>query len=150
LIQINGRGCAALTCRGSPGNTNYDFQFVMWDCEGHVIVGAVESLGIVFQKARNSYDCGYFKRGDDRLYLCIQEDLVDSFGGRRRGPSWEWPGTRCNRSGVLTFTKKAEQYGQQNPDEWRESAKMPLERLLARVVKARQYGKKDNNSSCRR
>ena len=57
-----------------------------------MIVTNVESVGIPFRKAQGGYgNPGFFRKGNDRLYLGIEEDFVESVetaaaktGGRRK------------------------------------------------------------------
>jgi hypothetical protein len=102
----------------------------------HVILGGVEPLGILFRKSLSCYDGGYFKLGADRLYLHIEEDLVDSSGKRLQVPSWDWQASRCVLSGYLTFSFNTSSYGKADVGQWFETAKVPLEKILAQIVRA--------------
>lgn len=102
----------------------------------HVILNGVEPVGIPFRKSQSCYDGGYFKKGPDRFYLYIEEDLVDSTGTRLQVPTWQSQPKQCVRSGFLTFSFKAEHYGPHNAGRWSETAKVSLEKVLAEVVSA--------------
>jgi hypothetical protein len=100
----------------------------------HVILNAVEPLGISYRKSQGSYNDGFFLRRHDRLYLRIEETLVDLDGKTRRVPSWDWQARNTRLSGQLCFTLKTAHYGGGEPKEWIESNKLPLEKLLAQIV----------------
>jgi hypothetical protein len=103
----------------------------------HTILNGVESLGIPFRKAQGSYDSGYFQKSHDRLYLKIEEELVEEpaqSGGSVRRPSWQLPTDRQVASGKLTFSFSPERYGLQKEKQWKEDDKTPLGELLAKVV----------------
>lgn len=102
----------------------------------HVIVIALEPLGILFKKSQASYDGGYFKKGHDRLYVKIEEDLVDFAGTRHQVPTWESPLHRASASGYLTFSLKTDRYRGQDVGPWSESAKLSLEKVLSQIVTA--------------
>src|SRR5262249_21784737 len=102
----------------------------------HVILTGVEPLGISFRKSLGSYEGGYFKKGHDRFYLFIEEDLLDSAGTRRQVPSWDSQFAHSSPSGYLTFSFKSERYGPRIAKQWSESAKVSLEELLAELVTA--------------
>ena len=103
----------------------------------HVILTKVESLGIPFRKAQSSYDSGYFQKSHDRLYLKIEEQLIDKAPTARRSRySGYGYGLREEKipSGRLTFSLKTERYGSKDATEFAESEKLPLDKVLARVV----------------
>jgi hypothetical protein len=102
----------------------------------HVILGGVEPLGILFRKSLSCHDGGYFKMGSDRLYLHIEEDLVDSSGRRLQVPSWDWQISRSVLSGFLTFSFNTSPYGKPDVGPWSETAKAPLEKILSQIVRA--------------
>jgi hypothetical protein len=103
----------------------------------HVILQKVESLGIPFRKSQSSYDSGYFQKSHDRLYLKIEEQLIDKAPAARRSRySGYGYGRREEKvpSGRLTFSLKTERYGSKDATEFAESEKLPLDKVLARVV----------------
>jgi hypothetical protein len=103
----------------------------------HVILNGVEPLGISFRKARSSYDSGYFQKGHDRLYLKIEEELVErpaQSGGTIRRSSWQLPADCQVASGALTFSLGPERYAVREEKQWRENDKSPLGELLAQIV----------------
>jgi hypothetical protein len=102
----------------------------------HTILTSLEPLSIPFRKSRSRYDCGYFERHEDRLYLCIVEDLVGQDGSRHTAPYWQPLHGKEKVSGCLTFSLSPSRYGRQEAKAWSESAKVPLERVLAQVVAA--------------
>ncbi|MEO7298366.1 MAG: hypothetical protein ABI042_07295 [Verrucomicrobiota bacterium] len=99
----------------------------------HVIVTNVESVGIPFRKAQGSYGSGFFRKGNDRLYLGIEEELVESDGPARRA-SWQSPTDRSVPSGKLTFSLATERYGSREAKQWKENGKSSLGELLAKIV----------------
>jgi hypothetical protein len=100
----------------------------------HVILNGVEPLGISFRKSLGSRDGGYFKKGHDRLYLRIEEDLLDATGTRLQVPWWKSQMSHCNPSGYLTFSVRVSDYHTRGVQQWFESAKAPLEALLPEIV----------------
>ena len=103
----------------------------------HVILVKVEALGIPFRKSQSSYDSGYFQKSHDRLYLKIEEQLIDKPPTTRRSRySGYGYGLREEKvpSGRLTFSLKMERYGSKDATEFAESEKLPLDKVLARVV----------------
>ncbi|MGP8201614.1 MAG: hypothetical protein ACLQU4_19160 [Limisphaerales bacterium] len=99
----------------------------------HVVLNALEPLGILFRKSQGSYNPGYFKRGRERVFFYIDETLVDRFGTERRVHSWEWR-DRGTPSGRLSFMFKNQLYGAGDDKQWTETAKVSLERLLSQIV----------------
>jgi hypothetical protein len=102
----------------------------------HVILSGVEHLGICFRKAQSSYDSGYFQKSHDRLYLKIEEVLIETDGATRHRSSWQWQADHRVPSGRLTFSLNAERYGTRSAKEWAESDKVSIEEVLAKVVAA--------------
>ena len=102
----------------------------------HIILSQLEPLGILFRKSQSSYDSGFFKKGHDRLYLRIEEDIFDTTGTRRQVPSWESNIHQSVASGHLTFSLKTRRYGGHQIGQWFESAKVSLERVLSQIVTA--------------
>ena len=101
----------------------------------HVILQALEPLGIEFRKYSGSYNSGYFKRGQDRLFLTIDEVLIDPLSAGRRSRWWQWTGT-STPTGHLAFSFEAHRYQRGEEKEWLETKKHPLERVLSEVVSA--------------
>jgi hypothetical protein len=102
----------------------------------HTLLKAVESIGICFRKSRSAYDSGYFERKNDRLYLNILEDLVRADGSKISAPSYQSPRETAKPSGLLAFSLKPDRYGSPGTKQWSESAKLPLDEVLAQVVAA--------------
>ena len=50
----------------------------------HVLLNALEPLGIEFKKYAGSHDSGYFKRGKDRLIISFEEVLYNPLDQHRR------------------------------------------------------------------
>jgi hypothetical protein len=50
----------------------------------HVILQSLEPLGIEFKKYQGTYNPGFFKRGNDRLFFHIDEMVLDHTGAERR------------------------------------------------------------------
>jgi hypothetical protein len=99
----------------------------------HVILQAVEPLGIEFRKYSGSYNSGYFRRGQDRLFLTIEEVLIDPLSAGRRARWWQWTGTGTP-TGHLAFSFEAHRYQSGEEKEWLETKKHPLERVLSEAV----------------
>jgi hypothetical protein len=102
----------------------------------HVILKGVEHLGICFRRAQGAYDSGYFQKSHDRLYLKIEEALIETDGATRHRSSWQWQADHRVPSGRLTFSLNAERSGTRNAKEWAESDKVSIEEVLAKVVAA--------------
>lgn len=102
----------------------------------HVLLQLVVPRGINFRRSQSSYDGGHFRKGNDRLYFKIEEELVakPDTGTKRRvyyGNSQE-DKVPCGR---LTFSFKTERYGSSDSKNWTEGEKMPLEKILAEMAK---------------
>lgn len=104
----------------------------------HVIVNGVEPRGIPFRKSRSSYDAGYFQKGYDRLYLKIEEELVEKppelHGSGRRRSSWQWQADSRVPSGYLTFSLNTDRYAPRDTKQWAEGAEASLAEVLAQTV----------------
>lgn len=101
----------------------------------HAILMRVEPLGIVFRKGQG-YGGGFFQKGHDRLYLEIEEGLVEPppDGANRRRSSWQGNTESRVPSGRLTFSLQTERYGAREAKRWIEGEKTPLEELLVQIV----------------
>lgn len=99
----------------------------------HVIVTNVEAVGIPFRKGQGYNNPGFFRKGNDRLYLGIEEELVESTETIRRR-SWQAPENSRVPSGRLTFSLYQERYSNRDAKQWKEDAKTSLEALLAEIV----------------
>jgi len=103
----------------------------------HVILQKVEPLGITFRKAQSSYGPAYFQKSHDRLHLKIEEEMVEKAPSARRSRySGYGYGLREEKvpSGRLIFSLKTDRYGSSDEKEFTESKKLPLDKVLARVV----------------
>ena len=103
----------------------------------HVILQKVEPLGITFRKAQSSYGPAYFQKSHDRLYLKIEEEMVEKAPSARRGRySGYGYGLREEKvpTGRLIFSLKTDRYGSSDEKEFTESERLPLDKVLARVV----------------
>jgi hypothetical protein len=104
----------------------------------NVIMNEVEPRGIVFRKSRSSYDAGYFQKGHDRLYLEIEEELVEGTEelarGKRRQSSYYGHTDRRVPSGNLTFSLKTDRYAARETKRWKEGAETGLSEVLAQTV----------------
>jgi len=102
----------------------------------HVILQALEPLGILFRKSQSSYNPGHFKRGHDRLLFHIDETLLDHTRSERRVGYWNWD-NGGTPTGHLAFMFKPSWYGRDDEKEWMETKrKHSLERVLSEVVSA--------------
>jgi hypothetical protein len=100
----------------------------------HVLLNSLQSLGIPVRKSLSYSESGYFERARDRPYLTITEDLVGPDGSRFYSPTYQWPREKTKPSGYLTFSIDSSRYGPRDTKQWSESAKLPLDRLLAQLV----------------
>jgi hypothetical protein len=99
----------------------------------HVIVTNVESVGIPFRKAQGYHNPGFFRKGNDRLYLEIEGELVESTEANRRR-AWQSPEDHRVPSGKLTFSLHQDRYARRDAKRWTEDDKKPLGEVLAQVV----------------
>ncbi len=102
----------------------------------HVIAIEAEGRGIPFRKGQSSYDGVFFRKGNDRLYLEFEEELVEKpLSGKRAGNVYSW-GQRDSRipSGKLTVSLKADRYAARDAKRWVEGNQLSLEEILARAV----------------
>jgi hypothetical protein len=98
----------------------------------HVLLQVLEPRGIHFRKSQSSYDGGHFRKGNDYLYLKIEEPLVDKqVTGERRTAHYALKALDQVPCGKLMFTYKTERYGSSKPRIWTEGEKAPLEIVLA-------------------
>ncbi|MFZ4682512.1 MAG: hypothetical protein ACOYMS_08425 [Terrimicrobiaceae bacterium] len=102
----------------------------------HVILEQTESLEIYFRKSQSSYSGGHFRRGQDRLYIKIEEILMEkpAPGRGRRHASWQWERERKIPSGRLEFSLSTESWMYRNAKKWSEDDKASLESILAQIV----------------
>jgi hypothetical protein len=100
----------------------------------HIILNGVEPLGIVFRRALSAYDSGYFQKGQDRLYLKIEEIMVDQPPGSTRRPAWSAIPTAKEGAGLLSFSLAPERYASREAKRWKEEKALPLEELLPQVI----------------
>ena len=75
----------------------------------HTILSGVEPLGITFRKSMGSWGPGYFRRGNDRLFLTIKEPLKDQTGALL--PELGWYPNQGTPAGTLTFLLNPSDYG---------------------------------------
>jgi hypothetical protein len=99
----------------------------------HVIVANVESVGIPFSKAQGYSNPGFFRKGNDRLYLGIEEDFVESVETGRR-QNWRSQEDRRVPSGRLTFSLYCQRYSNRDAKQWKDDEKSSLGSLLAEIV----------------
>jgi hypothetical protein len=101
----------------------------------HVLLHGLEPLGIGFRKSAGKYDSGYFKRGQDRLFITIEEVLIDPLGVERRKHWWQCNG-RCTPTGKLAFSIEERRWDRRETREWLETESHSLERVLSELVSA--------------
>jgi signal recognition particle subunit SEC65 len=101
----------------------------------HVMLHALEPLGIEFKKSQGKYNPGNFKMGRDRLFLTIEEVLIDTLSTNRRVRWWQF-NDRCTQSGNLAFSTTVSHWGHRDEKEWVETKGNKLERVLSEVVSA--------------
>jgi hypothetical protein len=101
----------------------------------HVILAALEPLGINWHKSQSSRHPGHFRKGHDRVQLTIVEDVIRADGTRESPPFYEHPQKQSTLSGLLTISiTSGEHYNQKTIQTWSETKKLPLEELLAQLV----------------
>jgi len=98
----------------------------------HVIVTNVESVGIPFTQPKGGPQAGYFRKGNDRLYLEIEDELVAATENVRRSRQ-SHEASRVP-SGRLTFSLSNSRYSSGKIKEWKNDGKASLESVLAEVV----------------
>ncbi len=107
----------------------------------HVIIAALEPLGINWRKAQG-YNNGHFRKGQDRLQLNITEDIIRPDGSRCSPASYEWREKSGKLCALLTFVLKehGSYYRSKDIQTWSESKQLPLGELLSQLVGTiRQY-----------
>src|SRR5437762_84553 len=104
----------------------------------HAIVTEAESRGIPFRKGQSSYDGGFFRKGNDRLYLEFEEELVEKPAERRkssdRSYNWQWQTDSRVPSGKLSVSLNADRYSSGAARRWVEDDKLSLQQVLAEAV----------------
>jgi hypothetical protein len=99
----------------------------------HVIVTNVELVGIPFTKPQGGHQAACFRKGNDRLYLEIEDELVVSTEtGRRR--SWQPYEDSRVPSGRLMFSLSNSRYSSGKIKEWKDDGKAQHETLLGEIV----------------
>lgn len=103
----------------------------------HALMELVEPRGIFFKRAVASYEGGFFKRGHDRLYFKIEEELVENPEPRKKRKihDSDWRQDTKMPAGRLTFTLNPTRYGLQAEKRWSESDKAPLETIVTCMAK---------------
>jgi hypothetical protein len=101
----------------------------------HVILRSLEPLGIEFKKYQGTFDPGFFKRGNDRLFFFIDETLVDHARIERKCSYWNWA-TGGTPSGHLAFTYNPSRWGQNEERAFEETNRHKLDQVLSEVVVA--------------
>ena len=104
----------------------------------HSILTEVEARGIPFRKGQSSYDGGFFRKGNDRLYLTIEEEIVNkpaAPGGRRQRNYYGY-GQSDSRapSGKLSVSLNADRYSLRTAKRWIEDDKLTLQQVLSEAV----------------
>lgn len=99
----------------------------------HVLLGALQPLGIEFRKFPGKHEPGYFRWGRERLFVRIEETLLDERGGEHTDYWWRCHG-RCTPSGRLAVSCKSRPWGQCEEKEWIENGRHSLERILSEVA----------------
>ena len=101
----------------------------------HVLLKALEPLGIEFTKFPGKHSSGYFRWGHDRLFFTIEEILTDPLAPDRRKRWWEGHGQYVF-SGFLAISSNDQSWTHRDAKEWLEAKKHPLARVLSEVVSA--------------
>ena len=103
----------------------------------HAIIEHTEPVGIFFRKAQVDYHGGFFRKGHDRLYLKIEEGLVEKAEtgpGDRLYTGWQQQPTRKTSSGLLMFSLSKESWHYHGAKQWNEDRKSPLRKVLRQIV----------------
>lgn len=101
----------------------------------HVMLNALEPLGIEFKKFHGKYDPGYFRWGHDRLFFTIEEILTDPLQPGRRKRWWEGHSQSQHLfSGYFAITSNDKSWRNNESKEWLETKSNPLERVLSEVI----------------
>lgn len=104
-----------------------------------VIVTNVEAIGIRFTLPKGGRQAGYFRRGNDRLYLEIEDELVAAPEKVRRR-SWQVNEEARVPSGKLIFSLSDSRYSSAKLKQWKDDGKVSLEeRLLGIVAEIRRH-----------
>ena len=105
----------------------------------HVIVTNVELVGIPFTQPKGGRQAGCFRKGNDRLYLEIEDELVVSTENVRRR-SWQPHEDSRVPSGKLIFSLSNSRYSSDKIKQWKDDEKTTLEARLAEIVtEVRKY-----------
>jgi hypothetical protein len=105
----------------------------------HVIVTNVELVGISFTQPKGGRQAGCFRKGNDRLYLEIEDELVVSTENVRRR-SWQPHEDSRVPSGKLIFSLSNSRYSSGKIKQWKDDGKVSLESLLPEIVaEVRKY-----------
>lgn len=102
----------------------------------HVLVTKLEPRGIPFRKARSQYDTAYFERGQDRLYLIIDELAAprDRTPEEKRRLQWQPQVSVLEFTGRLKISVRSERYGRSKGTQWIQETKTTLDQFLPRIV----------------
>ncbi len=102
----------------------------------HVILKGVEPFGIYFTRALGRYGGGQFRKGQDRVYVEIEEVLLRRDGGREREEidypySYSLP---YGVSGRLKFSMQTRRFNDETKKVWVEKKGGSLEKTVAEIV----------------
>ena len=103
----------------------------------HVIVTEAEARGIPFRKSQSSYDGGFFRKANDRLYLEIEEELAEKAAADKRSRtaySRGWQQDSRVPSGKLSLSLKEDRYASRDGKRWTETAELSLEKILSQAI----------------
>lgn len=105
----------------------------------HVIVTSLECVEIPFSKPQGGRQPGCFRKGHERLYLVIEEEMVAAPAGKGR-QSWHASDRPEVPSGKLTFSLSNSTYSSGKFKEWKEDGNVAVESLLTEIViEVRKY-----------
>ena len=99
----------------------------------HVILSTLEPLGIEFRKFPGKHNSGYFRWGHDRMFVEIQETLLDEKREERTDYWWKCQG-QFTPSGHLAFICNPNTWGRTEEKIFQESSSHVLPRVLSEVV----------------
>ena len=102
----------------------------------HAVLQVVEARGIHFRKCQSRYGGGHFRKGNDRLYFKLEEELVAKpHADVRRSRTYGYREEPTVLSGRLSISLDETSYSSSKAKRWVESEKISLEVVVAEAAK---------------
>lgn len=98
----------------------------------HAILTAVEPRGIFFGKGASPHSGGLFRQGHDRLYLRIEEEMVEK-EGHPLGAYSRWSDANKTACGKLTFGLNQSSHWFHDATLWSEKDKKTLPSIVSAI-----------------